>query len=152
MATDQTSVSETVDIPGRTPAEVFAHLTDPANHVSTGDHPGIVGPVGTERLTAKGDRFGMRMKAYGIPYRITNTVVEFEQDRQIAWRHLAGHRWRYELTPLDGGEGTRVTETFDLSPVPGLARPVYRSVFGFPEAYRRNLRGSLDDLRDRLSV
>jgi hypothetical protein len=49
----------------------------------------------------------------GIPYPITNTVVEFEEGRRIGWRHFGGHVWRYELEPVEGG--TRVTETFDWS-------------------------------------
>jgi len=47
------------------------------------------------------------------PYAIRNTVVEHEPDRRIAWRHWGGHRWRYQLEPVEGG--TRVTETFDWS-------------------------------------
>ena len=49
----------------------------------------------------------------GLPYRIANEVVEFEPDRRIAWRHIGAHRWRYELTEVEGG--TEVTETFDWS-------------------------------------
>ena len=50
----------------------------------------------------------------GVPYRMWNTVVEFEQDRRIAWRQEWGHHvWRYELEPV--GDGTLVTETFDWS-------------------------------------
>lgn len=54
----------------------------------------------------------------GVPYRIRNTVVEFEEGTRIAWRHINGHRWRYELTPLPEGNGrhrprTEVVETFD---------------------------------------
>lgn len=148
MASDQTRVSDSIDIPGVTPAEVFDHLTAPANHVTTDGSGHVVGPVGPQRLTGKGDRFGMQMK-WIVPYRVTNTVVEFEPDQRIAWRHFAGHRWRYELAAVDGG--TRVTETFDLSPVPNPMHAVYRSVFGFPRAYERNLRGSLENLRATLA-
>jgi hypothetical protein len=59
-----------------------------------------------------GTKFGMNMKI-GVPYLITNTVVEYEQDRLIAWRHWGRHRWRYELEPVEGG--TEVTESFDWS-------------------------------------
>ena len=38
---------------------------------------------------------------------------EFEENRRIAWAHVGGHRWRYELEEVDGG--TRVTESFDWS-------------------------------------
>lgn len=57
-----------------------------------------------------GSKFGMEMKI-GVAYRITNTVVEFEEGRRIAWRHIGGHIWRYILEPVDGG--TKVTEQFD---------------------------------------
>jgi hypothetical protein len=58
----------------------------------------------------------------GVPYTVTNTVIEFEQDRRIAWqtvlagplgRFLGGRIWRYELEPVDGA--TKVTESWDLS-------------------------------------
>lgn len=92
---------------------------------------------GPERLSL-GARFGMDMKA-GAPYRVTNTVVEFEEGERIAWRHFSGHRWRYEFRDVDGG--TEVTETFDWS----TAR-VKRAVelAGFPQ---RNLRAMEATLR-----
>lgn len=156
QTTDTTRVSESVEVPGVTPGEVFAFLTDPANHVHNDGSRHVVGPIGADRITGKGDRFGMRMR-WVVPYRITNTVVEYEQDRRLAWRHFGGHRWRYELAPLaddgsdDGAVGTRVTETFDLSRVPEVAHPIYRAAFGYPDAYRANLRDSLDRLREHLA-
>ena len=41
---------------------------------------------GPERLSL-GDKFGMNMQI-GIKYKITNTVVEYEENKVIAWRHL----------------------------------------------------------------
>lgn len=64
-----------------------------------------------ERL-ALGSKFGMKMRIV-VPYSMTNTVVEFEEGRRIAWRHVGGHVWRYVLEPVEGG--TRVTEEFDWS-------------------------------------
>ena len=46
--------------------------------------------------------------------RITNTVVEFEPNRRIAWRNFGRHIWRYELKPIDNHR-TTVRETFDYS-------------------------------------
>lgn len=60
-----------------------------------------------------GATFAMSMRI-GVPYRMSNTVVEFEENRRIAWRHFGGHRWRYELVP-DGDDATIVVETFDGS-------------------------------------
>lgn len=94
-------------------AEIFDLLCDPARHGEI-DGSGMVQASrdGALRL-ALGTRFGMDMKLGPLPYRISNTVVEFETDRRIAWAHFGGHRWRYELEPVEGG--TRVTETFDWS-------------------------------------
>ena len=58
----------------------------------------------------------------GASYSMTNTVIEFEEGRRIAWqatlagilgRFLGGRIWRYELEPVDGG--TRVRESWDIS-------------------------------------
>jgi uncharacterized protein YndB with AHSA1/START domain len=128
------SASITVDAP---PATLFAILSDPRQH-SRIDGSGSVGSVidAPERLTAKGDTFSVRMKIV-VPYRITNKVVELEQDRRIAWRHFGGHRWRYELDPLDDGSGTRVTETFDYT----RYNPVAAKVLALTGSLARNRRG-----------
>ena len=97
-----------------TPAQVFALLADPAGHVLL-DGSGTVraSRAGNPPLLELGSRFGMDMHL-GVPYRMQNTVVEFEQDRRIAWQQGWGrHVWRYELTPTDNG--TLVRETFDWS-------------------------------------
>ena len=54
---------------------------------------------------------------------MVNEVVEFEQDRRIAWqarpdkawaqKAIGGRIWRYELEPREGG--TLVRETWDIS-------------------------------------
>jgi hypothetical protein len=59
-----------------------------------------------------GAKFAMNMKI-GVPYKMTNTVVEFDENRRIAWQHFGGHIWRYILEPVDGG--TKVTEQFDYN-------------------------------------
>jgi hypothetical protein len=55
---------------------------------------------------------------------MTNTVEEFEEGRRIAWRHAGRHRWRYILTPVEGG--TQVTEEFDIAHVPAFQKPITR--------------------------
>ena len=105
-----------------TPAEVFDLLADPRRHHEI-DGSGTVREArlsAPERLTP-GAKFGMKMK-YGVPYRMTNTVVDFAENELIAWRHLGKHVWRYRLEALDGGR-TKVTEEFDWRPAifpPGL--------------------------------
>ena len=95
-----------------TPAQtIFDLLADPRRH-SEIDGSGSVQSAqinAPERLSLNAT-FGMQMKI-GLPYKITNTVVEFEEGKTIAWRHFGGHIWRYILEPVDGG--TKVTEQFD---------------------------------------
>jgi hypothetical protein len=99
---------------------VFSILADPRSHPLFDGSGTVRGRIeGPARLTL-GSRFRMRMR-WGIPYLITNTVVEFTPDALIAWRHFARHRWRYEVVALDDA-ATEVTETFDwgCALVPGL--------------------------------
>ena len=98
------------------PAKVFAVLVDPRRHTDFDGSGTVKNAVsGPDRLS-KGAKFGTSMKMFGLPYRIPNTVVEFEEDRRIAWAHPGKHRWRYELEAVEGG--TRVTETCDFSTSP----------------------------------
>jgi len=98
----------TIDAPA---AAIFDVLADPRMH-SRFDGSGTVVELasGPERL-AQGSRFGMGMRIK-VPYRTENEVVEFEEDRLIAWCHFNKHRWRYELEPVDDTT-TVVIETFD---------------------------------------
>lgn len=144
MSTDEQIVSEsiTVDAPARV---VFDIVADPRQHAridGSGSVKGLV--VGPERLS-HGARFGARMKLFGLPYRITNRIVEFEEDRRIAWRHFGGHRWRYELEPL-GESQTRVTESFDYSRHAGPAARAIRAA-RFPARNRRGIRETLVNLK-----
>jgi uncharacterized protein YndB with AHSA1/START domain len=96
------------------PAEkIFSYLADPHAH-SIFDGSATVKSVisGPERLFL-GARFGMNMKIK-IGYRITNEVVEFQESKLIAWRHLMKWIWRYELVDLGGGI-TQVSEYFDAT-------------------------------------
>ena len=114
---DVVSVERVINAP---PDVIFALLADPSRHQDF-DGSGSVRDAKEqpERLRL-GSTFGMSMKMV-VPYSMVNEVVEFEQDRRIAWqprmRALAwlsgGRVWRYELEPVDGG--TRVTETWDIS-------------------------------------
>lgn len=98
-----------VDAP---PEQVFAVLADPRQHRLIDGSGSVRGAVSGPSRLAAGSRFRMRMRI-GVPYVISNTVVEYDEGRRIAWRHLGRHRWRWQLEPE--GSGTRVTETFDWS-------------------------------------
>ena len=94
-----------------TPEKIFDLLADPRKHHLFDGSGSVRSPHGPspERLSL-GTKFGMNMKI-GVPYKITNEVVEFIEGKQIAWRHFGGHIWRYILEPTAGG--TKVTEQFD---------------------------------------
>ena len=93
------------------PGLIFEILADPRQH-SKIDGSGSVkaAKVSAPSRLSKGSKFTMDMKIL-VPYKMTNTVVEFEENRRIAWQHFGGHIWRYILEPVDGG--TKVTEQFD---------------------------------------
>jgi len=95
------------------PGLIFEILADPRQH-SKIDGSGSVkaAKVSAPSRLSKGSKFTMDMKIL-IPYKMTNTVVEFEENRRIAWQHFGGHIWRYILQPVDGG--TKVTEQFDYN-------------------------------------
>ncbi|OZM74575.1 dimethyladenosine transferase [Amycolatopsis antarctica] len=126
MATRRVSGTATI---ATTPEKIFELLVDPAQHALI-DGSGSVRaarPGGPHRLEL-GSKFGMDMKM-GAAYKIENTVVEFEENRLIAWRHFNGHRWRWELAPAGAGR-TEVVETFDWS----TARlPLLIGLSGFPK-------------------
>ncbi|HET7667517.1 MAG TPA: SRPBCC family protein [Mycobacterium sp.] len=122
------SVERVINAPA---AEIFALIADAGKH-SSFDGSGTVahavldaadGGEASQPLEL-GSKFGMSMRgrpeSLFLPYRTTNTVIEFEPDRRIAWKTtigpgglIGGRIWRYELSPTEGG--TLVRETWDLS-------------------------------------
>ncbi|WP_020495103.1 SRPBCC family protein [Sciscionella marina] len=129
------------------PEDIFALLTDPARHSEIDGSGMVLRARGAAQRLRLGAKFGMDMRMFGVPYRISNTVVEFEEGRCIAWRHFAGHRWRWELAPNEDGT-TLVTETFDYSTTPvGRLYPLA----GFPEQNRKAIEASLDRLAARFT-
>ena len=131
-------ISETLPIP--TPASaIFDLLADPRQHRVFDRSGSVQGarPGGPERLSL-GAHFGMDMKL-GAPYRIENVVVEFEQDRRIAWRHFGRHVWRYLLEPVNE-ESTRVTEQFDLT---GNGHTWAYSLLGYRRRNQRSIEQTL---------
>lgn len=136
------SATTTIDAP---PEVVFGIVANPHQHARI-DGSGSVQSVveGPDRLAA-GAQFDVSMRMFGVPYTISNRVVEFEPDRRIAWRHFGGHRWRYELEPAEG-ERTRVTETFDYSRYNRAWRTVI-TVAGFPGRNRRGIEATLVRLK-----
>jgi uncharacterized protein YndB with AHSA1/START domain len=103
-----------------TPAKIFDLLANPQSHHMFDGSGSVKNAVsGPERLFL-GATFSMSMKIK-VPYRIKNTVVAYEENKKISWCHLMKWTWTYELKELDSGS-TQVTESFDASHIPPLAR------------------------------
>jgi uncharacterized protein YndB with AHSA1/START domain len=123
---------------------IFDLLADPRRHAEI-DGSGSVRTVrvdAPDRLS-QGAEFGMAMKALGMPYKVVNTVVEFEEGRRIAWHHKARVIWRYELEPTPGG--TRVRETWDPSGAGTLGRAFF-TLMRFGPRNEDAMRTTLDRL------
>jgi uncharacterized protein YndB with AHSA1/START domain len=106
-----------------TPEVIFDVLSDASQHALIDGSGMVQGSAerSPERLSL-GTTFGMGMKMV-VSYSTVNKVVEYEENRRIAWRTgptgrwgrvLAGRIWRYQLEPVDGG--TLVRESWDISP------------------------------------
>jgi uncharacterized protein YndB with AHSA1/START domain len=119
MTDDVISRTRVVPAP---PEEVFELLADPQKHQLIDGSSMVRGVIEGPIRLSQGATFGMKMQKGPVPYKIKNTVEEFEEGRVIAWRHAGRHRWRYELEPTAGG--TKVTESFDTSTVPAPMRPI----------------------------
>lgn len=80
------------------PEAIFDLLADPTRHPEI-DGSGTVqrAKTGSQRL-ALGSSFGMSMRM-GVPYSMVSTVIEFEENRGIAWQtprtwvHRPALRW-----------------------------------------------------------
>jgi Polyketide cyclase / dehydrase and lipid transport len=101
---------------------------------------------------ALGMTFGMGMKML-VSYSTVNKVVEFEDNRLIAWKTgpagfmgklVAGRVWRYELTPVDGG--TRVRESWDIT------ADHQRVLLKLGDIYSGKTRRDMERTLDRLST
>jgi hypothetical protein len=135
-------VSESAVI-AATPQQLFDIVANPAMHPVI-DGSGSVKSVRPDvpaRLSM-GATFGMDMKL-GAPYKITNTVVEFDEPHQLGWRHFNGHIWRYIFEPVEGG--TRVTEEWDARTV---KNKLALRLMGFPARNRAGIQGTLKRLAE----
>ena len=137
------------------PQAIFDLLADPAKH-SVIDGSGTVkeAKASASRLS-QGATFGMSMRL-GVPYSMVNTVVEFEDNRRIAWqprmtgplgRLIGGRVWRYELEQVDGG--TLVRESWDISSDP-LKFMLKRGPV--PERTRDNMAKTLERIEDLVTA
>jgi uncharacterized protein YndB with AHSA1/START domain len=132
------------------PEAIFELLANPAGHALI-DGSGSVKAAQTtssQRL-ALGAKFGMSMKI-GVPYKITNEVVEFEENRRIAWRHFGGHIWRYVLEPVPGqSNATKVTEEFDWKS--NKSKLMLKVMNAFSKNHR-NIEKTLDRMQEHFAA
>ena len=101
----------TINAPAR---KIFELLATPGRHPDIDGSGTVRGSLRGPKRLYLGAKFGMSMRVK-LPYRITNEVVAFEEDRLIAWRHLMHWVWRYELTAVDA-RTTLAREYFDANP------------------------------------
>jgi uncharacterized protein YndB with AHSA1/START domain len=114
------------------PEKIFDLIADPDRHRDIDGSGSVVGAKGGSQRLALGAKFGMSMRV-GVPYSMVSTVIEFDENRRLAWqtrgpgrigKHVGGRIWRYELEPLEGG--TRVRESWDISEESVLTKWVVR--------------------------
>jgi hypothetical protein len=133
-------VSHSIFVPA--PAQdIFNLLADPRRH-SEIDGSGSVkdAQIDAPSRLSLGAKFGMNMRI-AVPYKMTNTVVEFEENSQIGWRHVGGHIWRYILEPTAGG--TQVTEQFDWN---NAKSPLMLTIMRAPHNNGKSIEKTLKNL------
>ena len=148
--TEQVTVQRLIPAPAEA---IFDLLADPGRHHEIDGSGTIVGARSAgERRLALGDSFGMDMD-WGVNYATKNVVVEFEENRRIAWQTLApkplsyvltGRIWRYELEPVEGG--TIVRETWDTRQEALPSRYVVLATL--TDLTRRNMEKTLQRIED----
>lgn len=135
------------------PEKVFELLADPRRHREFDGSGTLRDAVDGPARLSQGAVFGMNMHIGG-PYQMTNTVVEFEEGRRIAWQPrptnaaaskvIGGRIYRYELEPVPGG--TQVRETWDIRQerVPPL-------LWSLRPLVRRSLERTLERLAEQVA-
>ena len=101
-------------------SKIFDVLANPRAHSSFDGSGTIEKSISGPSRLHLGAKFSMAMKIK-VPYRITNTVVAFEENKKITWCHLMKWTWSYELADL-GNSTTQVTEIFDGNTIPAFSR------------------------------
>jgi uncharacterized protein YndB with AHSA1/START domain len=131
-----------------TPDRIFALISDPRRHHEFDGSGTVKQARNVPDHLELGATFGMNM-VLGVPYAMRSTVVEYEEDKLLAWQTrapvrfvdpLAGGRiWRYELEPTKGG--TLVKESWDIREESPVTRPIVRRA---AEQTRRNMAKTLE--------
>jgi uncharacterized protein YndB with AHSA1/START domain len=145
MPLNQITVERTIAAPAH---QIFTLLADAGRHREFDGSGTVRGTRAPSRPLRLGTVFGMAMHAK-VGYRTRNTVIEYEQDRLIAWQTvglkglIGGRAWRYQLTEVP--EGTLVAETWDISA--DKQRVLLRRT-KMPQIARRSMERTLRRLAD----
>jgi uncharacterized protein YndB with AHSA1/START domain len=97
------------------PEQIFELIADPAQQPRWDGNDNLAQAPSGQRVRALGAVFTMTTTKGRVR---ENHVVEFDENRLIAWRPAEpgqeppGHLWRWELEPVDSSR-TRVTHTYD---------------------------------------
>lgn len=154
MEGNSISVERVINAPAD---QIFALISDAGKHASFDGSGTVDHCAETSQPLTLGATFGMSMRgrpeSLFLPYRTSNTVIEFEADRRIAWKTtmgplglIGGRIWRYELEPVDGG--TLVRETWDVSS--DRQRPMLR-MGSMPRQAEDGMRATLERIAARLT-
>jgi hypothetical protein len=134
---EQLSMSDSVVVVGREPAEVYEMVADVTRM-------GEWSPICKQCRWLDGDgmrvgaRFAGRNETPERTWETTCTVVAAEPAREIAWVVNAGWvRWSYRFEPVEGG--TRVTEEWEMLPA---------GIEGFRERYGSDAEAQIADRRE----
>ena len=154
MEGNSISVERVINAPAD---QIFALIADAGKHSSFDGSGTVDHSTELSQPLTLGSKFGMSMRgrpeSLFLPYRTTNTVIEFETDRRIAWKTtmgplglIGGRIWRYELEPVDGG--TLVRETWDVSS--DRQRPMLK-MGSMPRQAEDGMRATLERIAARLT-
>lgn len=126
-------------------ANIFALLIDARRHTELDGSGTVNNSVKAPGELSDGAKFTVKMKQFGVPYKITSRVVAFELNRLIEWRHPLGHSWRWELAPSADG-ATWVTESFRYAEA---RMPRLLELFKYPAKNGRGIENTLRKLQTR---
>ena len=137
MEREELSLSDSVVVAGREPAEVYEMVADVTRM-------GEWSPICKECWWLDGDglrvgaRFAGRNQTPARTWETTCTVVSADPGREVAWVVSAGWvRWGYRFEPVGGG--TRVTEEWEILPA---------GIEGFRERFGPDADAQIADRRE----
>jgi len=122
-------------------SEIFDLLADPRKHALIDGSGSIKEPRNAPARLFLGAKFQMDMNM-GVGYHVKNKVVAFEENKCIAWHHVAQFVWRYDLQPVE--DGTLVTESFNYDKPWGWAI----EPFHFPEKNLESMKATLERIEE----